>query len=71
MWQDCIILELRFRTDLVTSVVDNVIGLHHPWILSPKEIQILQSLYCGLLLLLMMMMFLIERLDVATNDDFL
>ena len=31
-----------------TSVVENVEGLHHPWTLSPKVIQILLSLYYGL-----------------------
>ena len=33
----------------VTSVVENVVGLYHPWTLSPKVIQILFfSLSCGL-----------------------
>ena len=35
--------------NLVTSVVENVVGLYHPWTLSPKVIQILFfSLSCGL-----------------------
>ena len=34
---------------LVTSVVKNVVGLYHPWTLSPKMIQIFfLSLSCGL-----------------------
>ena len=55
--------------NLVTSVVENVVGLHHPWILSPKEIQILLCL-CTVVcrLLLMMMMFLIER-SKCDDDD--
>ena len=32
----------------VTSVVENVVGLHHPWNLSPKVIQRLLSSCCGL-----------------------
>ena len=33
----------------VTSVVENVVGLHHSWTLSPKVIQIFfLSLSCGL-----------------------
>ena len=32
----------------VTSVVENVLGLHHPWTLSPKVIRRLLSSYCGL-----------------------
>ena len=32
----------------VTSVVENVVGLHHPWTLSPKAIRRLSSSYCGL-----------------------
>ena len=32
----------------MNSVVENVVGLHHPWYLSPKVIQILLSLYYGL-----------------------
>ena len=32
----------------MTSVVENVVGLHHPWILSPKVIRRLSSLHCGL-----------------------
>ena len=34
--------------NLVTSVVKNVVGLHHPWTLSPKVIQRLSSSCCGL-----------------------
>ena len=34
--------------NMVTSVVENVVGLHHPWTLSPKEIRRLFSSYCGL-----------------------
>ena len=45
----------------VTLVVDNVVGLYHPWTLSPKMIQILLCLCTvDFRLLLMMMMFLIE-----------
>ena len=32
----------------MTSVHENVVGLHHPWTLSPKVIWILSSSYCGL-----------------------
>ena len=32
----------------VTSVVENVVRLHHPWTLSPKVIRRLLSSYCGL-----------------------
>ena len=32
----------------MTSVVENVVGLHHPWTLSPKVIQRLSSSCCGL-----------------------
>ena len=33
----------------VTSVVENVVGLYHPWTLSPKVIQrFFLSLSCGL-----------------------
>ena len=55
----------------MTSVAENVVGLHHPWTLSPKVIQILLFLCivdCRLLLL--MMMFLIERSEYD-DDDFL
>ena len=31
----------------VTLVVENVVGLYHPWTLSPKVIQIFLSLICG------------------------
>ena len=41
----------------MTSVVENVVGLHHPWTLSPKEIRRLLSSYCGLQV-------------VADDDDF-
>ena len=53
----------------VTSVVENVVGLHHPWTLSPKEIQRLLCL-CTVdcRLLLMMMMFLIERSEFDDDD---
>ena len=34
--------------NLVTSVVENVVGLHHPWTLSPEVIRRLLSSYCGL-----------------------
>ena len=34
--------------DPMTSVVENVVGLHHPWTLSPKVIRRLSSSYCGL-----------------------
>ena len=55
----------------VTSVVENVVGLYHPWTLSPKVIQILLcpcTLDCRLLL--MMMMFLIERSKCYDDDVF-
>ena len=31
MWWDRMILELWFRTNPVTSVLENVVGLYHPW----------------------------------------
>ena len=34
--------------NLVTSIVENVVGLHHPWNLSPKVIQRVLSSCCGL-----------------------
>ena len=53
----------------VTSVVENVVGLHHPWTLSPKVIQILLFLcIVDCRLLLMMMMFLIERSEYDDDD---
>ena len=54
--------------DPVTSVVENVIGLHHPCTLSPKEIQRLLCLctvgYCW-----WWWCFLIERLECDDDDD--
>ena len=52
--------------DPVTSVVENVVGLHHPWTLSPKEIQILLRLCTVAYRLLMMMMFSDHKYD---DDD--
>ena len=32
----------------LTLVVENVVGLHHPWTLSPEVIRRILSSYCGL-----------------------
>ena len=53
----------------VTSVVENVVGLHHPWNLSPKVIQRLFFCLCTMdCRLLLLMMFLIER-SKCDDDD--
>ena len=70
-----IVSSLDFGSERIrwTSVIEKVVGLHHPWTLSPKEIQRILSL-CTMvcrLLLMMMMMFLIKRSDVADDDDVL
>ena len=31
MWWDCIIPKHWFRTDPMTSILESVVGLHHPW----------------------------------------
>ena len=53
----------------MNSVAENVVGLHHIWTLSPKEIQRLLCL-CTVdcRLLLMMMVFLIERSECDDDD---
>ena len=55
--------------DPVTSVLENVVGLHHPWTVSPKEIQRLLCLFTVICrLLLLMMRFLIE-ISECDDDD--
>ena len=53
----------------VTLVVENVVGMNHFWILSPK---VIQRLICictvDCRLSLMMMMFLIERSEYDDDD---
>ena len=51
--------------DPLTSVVENVVGLHHPWNLCPKEIERLLCI-CTVAyrLLLMMMMFSDRKIRV-------
>ena len=56
----------------VNSVVENVVGLYHPWNLSPKVIQRLFVLSCGLQVVADDDDdVLIERSDVADDDDVL
>ena len=55
----------------VTSVVENVVGLYHPWTLSPKVIQRLLCLCtmdCKLLLLMMMFLIEISECDDDVSD---
>ena len=55
--------------DPVTSVLEKMVGLYHPWTVSPKEIQRLLCLYTVICrLLLMMMRFLIE-ISECDDDD--
>ena len=42
--QDCIIPEQLFRTDPVTLVLENVVGLYHPWTFVLNCIRWLRSL---------------------------
>ena len=68
-----IVSSMKFGSEWIrwTSVIEKVVGLHHPWTLIPKEIQRLLCLCIVVCRLLMMMMMLLIERSECDDDDIL